>query len=341
MNKEKASQEIINELFDEMEKGNGTFVKNSLETFIEFDSFLEARKEITLSNGQKSTSSIDLYLASIFYNFPESTKLLISEGYDGSSVSEISGSWSNTFAPKSIFTKEELCIIGANDLCWAVMSDNGSALKNLLTTKLELDIPFDINARNAEIACLDDMSDSNYNKYTALDLAVMKYVAIKKIEGVILEAFNAADNNQILDLVRNMPKDRANQLSKIASEINNKPIMSVDKLSNIAEVFFKSGLPKNFNNNNNDFIATRMVEKNIWALLDNGAIGSDLSYFPLSEESQKNPFNCNDSFEILSLQEFCKNNSDLFSDDILNRITNGPSEIQCELSLKFSQARPQ
>ena len=245
-------------------------------------------------------------------------------------------------ADQNIVNELISAIDNANDLCWATLSDNPDALKTLLTTKIARGLNLDINSRKASLTKQNNLRDQEANKYTVLDIAIMNYLAIKtNIKPESNRSFSDKIS-KIKELSGSVGKDEINHIlsnddeaKEVMKELRKDTILLgiFNDVSNLSDIDLITKLGDFAMNNMseivnahetskaNNSVSASNAEKDIWMLLDNGAIGSEYSYFP---DELSNPFDSNNNVEAKSLVDFCNENSDMFAKDLLNRITNGP-----------------
>lgn len=165
-----------------------------------------------------------------------------------------------------------LSLQGANDVCWAALSDHPDALATLTKTYESLEKDMGINARTARAISTQGFRDQEARNLTPLDITIQYYIAHKTVH-----AAHAQDSN-LPDILQLFLRNAGATKEEEEEEEERCPVL-------------------------------QNTEKNIWDLLDKGAKGSKAAYFPTSLESLENPFVNNEGFEIMSLTEFCNANS--------------------------------
>lgn len=117
-------------------------------------------------NGSR-VSPLDLYLHAVFQNKPEITQFYIDQGYSRDSRSTPSAYKASDDIIMSRNLGTILNVDGANDVCWAVMSNAYNARGEIM----------DVNARGAILRAQQDLKDAEAQKHMPLDIAVMMYIA--------------------------------------------------------------------------------------------------------------------------------------------------------------------
>ena len=301
MRKPQADQVLVNSMFQAVEASDVN-ASVTLGVLVEDYDFDRAHRSINLPDqeGQNvnAVDPLDLYLHSVYHNGRESLGVLLGAGCDHRAVSTLSGAQNLVVLQKSSSLRSPVIIDQGNDVCWAVLSDHPDALGNLEKAYAEHGLQMDVNAREAIPYSVIGLRNRDAQKHTPLDLAVMLYVAQKQSDLKNSDALKI--RGEALGQALKPIVERFQQAGFGVDAIQYLPTArGVEK--------FKPHAPD--------------TEKNIRLLLSHGARGSLASYFPASDVSLADPFTNGDAFEVMSLREFCQQNSSLFPADVLGALT--------------------
>ena len=304
---EQLDQKTINSLFDNIivSDKNAHLVLSILhEDGHNIDNLLQKIATDIPEYPKPATNPVNIYMHSVFHNAEQTRDFLIenSETPTSYSLQEHDGRYimpyhSNDSHSPIMFTQ-------ANDITIAILSDNQDTLHSLLKTKSDDAIETAINHETATPASLMNLSNTEAKQLSPLDVAVIKYVAI---------SVNNKENSR-------MQKDIALEIIDKQKETFSQEF----KIAQLAGANMCMTLP--IPEKNVDILhIVKTNEEDIFTLLEHGAQSSTNSYFPTSDESTLTPFMCDDFFEVMSLQEFCEANSDVFSPQLLKALTHVPS----------------
>lgn len=237
-----------------------------------------------------------LYLSAVFYNRVKTQELLTHHGFGGNMVSSSGGGL--------------ISVEGANDVCWAVLSASEDALFNLQKLYKTYGMSMEFNQKQAIPFSNVKLGNKNATQHSPLDLAVMLYVAQKRSD---LEKSQQAENmaGVIPDAIRSILGDVLEDKSMTTNVM-------------VVPSGVESMLPEADN-----------VERKILLLIEMGAQGSREAYFPVADESLDDPFRNNQGFEIMSMEDFCKDNAALFSKGVMSSLTNKAKGVDTAAQLKL------
>ena len=297
MPKTKPDQSLINSMFLQIVESDQN-ASVSLDLLGEEYDFSNARRYMEVEISGKPVIAIDplnIYLHAVYHNQQQSLHFLIQAGSDHTATSTYGKDDTPIALQNSRSLRTSLVMNGGNDICWAVLSDHGDALSDLAKTYANNNLEMDVNQRQTVPFSNLKLPDIEARKHTALDIAVMQYVA-----------------QRILD------NEHAEQTKAIGEQLS-------QAIAPLLEQFKTAGISGNIaiipsNMQDLEPIA-QITANNIFLLLEKGAIGSEEAYFPMSLDRKAAPFLLNDGFEKMSLNDFCFYNKGIFSPELLTRLT--------------------
>jgi len=303
---QKLDQETINQLFKSIEV-NDTNASVTLGIIIEDKDLSEVSRIVpAIYNNEQilAKDPLNIYLHSAYQGGIKTLNVLLDAGFDTSSGSHYDDNNGLALFSAQISKSlgSPLIIENANDVCWAVLSNNPDAFKNLVNAYEDHGLDMDINRREATPFSVAKLKNKDAQKHAPLDLAVMLYVA-QRIKDKESEHINDLKTNAFME-------------------------NSEKTIGPVVEQFKNSGIDGEMLLMPDDIHLLKLnapdTEENIRLLLEKGAQSSQQSYFPTSDRSLALPFLDRDEFEIMSLEDFCMENQDLFPSDLLKALTNSP-----------------
>ncbi len=308
---ENIDQNTVNSLFDVSERSdtNAFLMVSTLhQDGYNLDHIMNRREENDTENHHSAVyiNPVNLYIHSIFHNAKKTATYLHdntsqSHSYDLTTHHQdrvFSAYISDTLSTPIVFAK-------ANDIIFALLSDHTDAFKNLLEINPK-GVQERINLKCAEPFSTCELSRGNPALLLKpLDIAVLKYASI-----------------QYENALKQKAKDKICQMVAGKLEAESEEIQShIENLPEGAKVGIlpRLSFPSNFEEKIKEIDPNK---GNIFKLLDLGATGSLNAYFPVSDDAISDPFFQGDSFEQMSLQNFCEENQSLFEPDVLNVLLN-------------------
>ncbi len=304
--KQQPDQATINSVFEAIQASdqNASVTLSVLAEEMDFNNAIRVISIADENSKLDARDPLNIYLHTVYNNGAQTLNILLDQGADNNAVSVVTSESNIAVLQKSKSLKTPLLIENGNDVCWAILSDHDEALSNLEQAYTQRNMDMNVNQREAIPHNVANLRNADARKHTPLDLAIMQYVAQKRSEA--------------------KEKDNFTKKSKaMASAIGS-------MLEPILKEFGEAGrglggigvMPQNIKTPEIHSVATL---SNIKILLDNGAQGSVSSYFPASDESLDRPFISDDSFEVMSLDQFCTENSGLFPSTLYDTLTNRTS----------------
>lgn len=303
MSKGLPEQQVINSMFDSVTESdlNASVALDILSE--EFD-FSGARRVMIVPDekGQKMQASdqLDLYLHCVYHGGEKTLNLLLEQGYDHRSVSSAPDEGHLIVFQESNSLKEPLVISRGNDVCWAVLSDEEGALSKLERAYADHGITMEVNRREAEPLSMRGLRNADARKHTPLDLAVMLYIAQKRMDKQTHELIG-----QRAEAIREIVQPIVERFQQAGAHVGKVELMPRGSMAQDMQVH------------------APVTEKNIRLLLSHGAKGSVAAYFPASDQSLAQPFSDGHAFEVMSLKEFCRTQAEHFSPSLLSALTGG------------------
>ncbi|NCC22523.1 MAG: hypothetical protein EOM26_08680 [Alphaproteobacteria bacterium] len=250
----------------------------------------------------QSAGGLPVYLQAVFHGAHETARYLLEQAtVDCRELRSALPTFANQMTiPFSQSLRSWLPIDGANDVCWAVLSDNPDSVSRLFQTYRELGIEA---AFNDDSARLNQIVTPSEPRYTPLDIAVMSLVSRQSLA--------------LLD-------SRVQQANMKAAVVSMAPALS--------DLFELLGVQPErvtivgpgFGTENATNGPDPGMETKIRQLLDAGARGSSTSLFPSEIESVKHPFISRAGFKSMSLSGYVQRNAWAFSDSLHHTLTGKP-----------------
>lgn len=176
--KKPLDQPTINSLFESVQYSDANAALTIGLLKDEFD-LSQIRQSVALTPDAKADShfvnQLDLYLFSVFLNRNQTAAALFDS--DHQSVSAEAASNKTILQHSQALGGRPIAVSGADDICWAVLSDDENALKDLLKVYDEKGISPAVNQRTAVPFSVTSLGNADAKKHTPLDLAVMMFVA--------------------------------------------------------------------------------------------------------------------------------------------------------------------
>jgi len=246
-----------------------------------------SKNHIVLDNGEAFQDALDLYLHCVYEDSPLMLDALMLHGVKMDSSLSV-----NCFDEKTMGRVHpilgELLFDGANDVCWATISPQAGALKTLLDFKNKHGLDLSLNDRDVIPYNQKHLKNAAAKRHTPLDLAVMQYVAVSKME----------EKLKIPDL----------EIEELTDSI--KEIFDTE---NVNVLLADRGQGEATSHQ------SIMLEK-IKLLMNAGALGSTEAYFPLFDDASENPFCGAYDFEIMSINDFCERHRDILPPALMTEI---------------------
>lgn len=236
--------------------------------------------ETAVIDGETVCGNLNFYLFSVFTGALKTAEKLLQYGLSPNQYSDICP---EIWAPvQSQNYGISHTVMLANDVCWALLSDEKTALSGLLKVLEKngnTDIFDRINERTATTRSVASMEDNSAKFYKPLDIAVMYYFAQRMAE------------------------------QKPEQELFKQMVEVVGQVKELSEVEDING----FRISQNYYRYSADTADKILELINAGATGSENAYFPVCDESIASPFYNGSKFEQMSLRDFCEMNRHLMS----------------------------
>jgi hypothetical protein len=231
-----------------------------------------------------------LYLRSVYFNAPLTAGFLVTKG-----AHRLPPPINMNNYPH-LKTMMPVSGSGLSDVCCAILSCHSEAHLSLARLLSVEEIQGRIGQREVIPPSHEGLRNRDAARHTILDIAVMQYVALRRVDVVEQEGIKSHVSRLLSQMQKaGMPAPSAVTIVPNGTSLN-APIQS------------------------------RALESKIVWLIQQGARGSGAAYFPSAEESIAEPFTDRTGFEVMSLQEFCNEQKSLISANVLS-VLQRPQEV--------------